>query len=512
VWACPAITSLETSRRIVQLAQGGAGVLTERRLQEIAGEDHVSAAPSTLDAYARDESFVGTVRPQFVVKAASADVVQALVNEARQTRTPLVPISSGAPHFHGDTVPAGGDAVVVDLSGMKKIDWIDRTERVAAFEPGVTFGELIPAVAKEGLRLNVPLRPRATKSVIGSMLSREPVIMPRYHWDVGDPLGSTEVVFGTGERFRTGAAAGPGSIEEQRQAGGAQKEAAGPSTNSWHRIIQGAQGTMGIVTWASARCEVLPDVEESFFAGSSDPAKLVEAMRWLVRLKLADECFLLSGSQIAALCSDSPEAYAALQAELPPWALFYNLAASGYFPEDRMRGQTLDTRDLMQKVGIASVRSLAGIAASRFLDEARQPCPGAYWKLQPRGGCQDIFFVTTYDKIAGLLSAMTQVASNAGCSALPIGTYLQPVVQGTSCHCEFSVFYDPESSAETKAVRALVKEAVNPLMAAGAFFSRPFGEVAPGIMNRDAASVALLKKVKEILDPAGILNPGRLCF
>jgi FAD/FMN-containing dehydrogenase len=31
-------------------------------------------------------------------------------------------------------------------------------------------------------------------------------------------------------------------------------------------------------------------------------------------------------------------------------------------------------------------------------------------------------------------------------------------------------------------------------------------------MNRDAASVEALKKVKAIVDPAGILNPGKLCF
>ncbi len=79
-------------------------------------------------------------------------------------------------------------------------------------EPGVTFGELIAAVAEKGLRLNMPLQPRATKSVVGSMLSREPVIMPHYHWDISDPIGSTEVVFGTGDMFRTGAAAGPGDI------------------------------------------------------------------------------------------------------------------------------------------------------------------------------------------------------------------------------------------------------------------------------------------------------------
>ncbi len=50
------------------------------------------------------------------------------------------------------------------------------------------------------------------------------------------------------------------------------------------------------------------------------------------------------------------------------------------------------------------------------------------------------------------------------------------------------------------------------LMAAGAYFSRPYGSWAQPVYNRDAASRDALRKVKAIFDPAGILNPGKLCF
>ena len=61
-------------------------------------------------------------------------------------------------------------------------------------------------------------------------------------------------------------------------------------------------------------------------------------------------------------------------------------------------------------------------------------------------------------------------------------------------------------------VRELSASAIKNLMAKGAFFSRPYGESAGMIMNRDTATVAALKKVKSIVDPDNIMNPGKLCF
>jgi FAD/FMN-containing dehydrogenase len=488
-------------------------MITEKKLIEIVGAGNVSRKQSTLEEYSNDMSFVNKMKPECVVKVRNTSDVEKIVKLAKENITPLVPVSSGPPHFRGDTVPSTGGAIIVDLSRMKKIIMVSRANRVAMFEPGITFGELIPAVAKEGLRLNTPLQPRRSKSVIGSMLEREPVIMPKYHWDIADPLASTEVVFGTGDIFRTGAASGPGTIKEQWAAGGAQKEAAGPSAASWHRIIQGAQGTMGIVTWASARCELLPRLEEPFLIGSSQLDRILETVHWLIRLRLVNECLVLNNSNLSVIMAKKlPQDYKNLKDTLPPWILLFNIAGYEYLPKERMSGQIKDMRDVTQRIGVEPVQAIGKVSAFELLEAIRRPSQEAYWKLRYKGACHDIFFLTIYDKLPELIEAMYAIADGAGYPASDIGVYLQPIVQGTSCHCEFNLFYNQESPSELAQVRKLSTDAIKNLMNKGAFFSRPYDENAAMIINRDAATVTALKKIKAILDPSNIMNPGKLCF
>jgi hypothetical protein len=488
-------------------------MIEEASLKKIVGAGNVISRPAVLDGYARDMSFVNTVRPDCVVKPRNTDDVQKLVKLARETATPLVPVSSGPPHFRGDTVPGAGGAIVVDLSDMKKIIRVDRLNRVTMFEPGVTFGELIPAVTKEKLRLNMPLLPRKTKSVTASMLEREPVVMPKYHWDIADPLDCVEIIYGTGDMFRTGAAAGPGSLEEQWAAGGAQVEAAGPSSASWYRIIQGSQGTMGIVTWSSARCELLPNLEEPFLVGSPELARIMEIVHWLIRLRIPNECFILNNTNLATIMADGkPQDYMKIKQELPPWILFYNLAGYEYFPEERIAADIADVKEISQRTGVEPVRSAGSISAYELLKKVQAPPGDFYWK-QPGGwNCQEIFFISNFQKVGPLVDTMSEAANKAGYATLDMGIYIQPIVQGVNFHCEFDLFYDPASPRETNRVRELAANTINPLISKGAFFSRPYGENARTIMNKDAATVAALNKVKTILDPDKIMNPGKLCF
>jgi FAD/FMN-containing dehydrogenase len=488
-------------------------MITLESLAKIVGPSRVSQETAALDAYARDMSFVNAVKPKYVVRPQNGQAIQKLVQLANETQTPLVPVSSGPPHFRGDTVPSTGGAVIVDLSGMRKIILVDRPRRVAMVEPGVTFGELIPAVEHEGLRLNMPLLPRQSKSVVGSMLEREPVLMPKYQWDISDPLACAGLFFGTGDEFRTGQAAGPGTIEEQWAVGGVQKAPYGPGTASYHRLIQGAQGTMGIVTWASMRCEILPSREEPFVVGSSRLETLLELSAWLIRLRMVNECFLLNSTTLAAIFAEKwPADYQKLKNALPAWTLFYAVAGYEYLPEERVGSYIKDITGLTQRLGVEAAKAVGGISANEILKAVKKPSGEPYWKLRYKGACQEIFFLTINDKLEGQIEAMEDLADKAGYTASDMGVYIQPIVQGTGCHCEFTLFYDLGNSRELSRVKELSVAATGKLLAKGAFFSRPYGESAGMILNKDAASVAVLNKFKKIFDPNKIMNPGKVCF
>jgi FAD/FMN-containing dehydrogenase len=482
-------------------------------LAQVVGGDNIIQLQSVLDEYCHNTGFVQPFKPSCVVRPKNAAEVVKIVNFANQNLIPLVPVSSGLPHRRGDTVPGAGGAIIVDMSQMKKIMRVDRIFRTALCEPGTPFGELTKAVNKEGLRLNMPLLPRKSKSVIGSMLEREPVTMPGYHWDISDPLTCVELVFGTGDVFRTGSAAGPGTLEEQWQANQGQNDSAGPSQFSLHRIIQGAQGTFGIVTWASLRCELLPKIEAPFFVGSSQINPIMEMVHWLIRLRLVNECFILNSTDIAKIMANkSSDEYQNAKNSLPPWVLFLNIVGYDYLPEKRVDVYTRDMKEVARRAGLEPVRVLGKFNAYEFLSLVNNPSPEPYWKDNGKGACEDIAFLTTYDSLSEFISIMQNTASDAGYPASDIGIYLQPAVQGTCCHCEFNLFFDPENSREVNIVRKLTGMATTKLLANGAHFSRPYGEMAQMIMNKDAATVAALKKIKTIYDPNNIMNPGKLCF
>jgi hypothetical protein len=258
---------------------------------------------------------------------------------------------------------------------------------------------------------------------------------------------------------------------------------------------------------------VLPRVEAPFLVGSGHLDKVLELLHWLVRLRLVNECFVVNNVNLSIiLAKDRPNGYQGIKDALPPWVVFFNLAGYDYLPEERVSYQIIDMQDVAQRIGVEPTKAIGKVSAAEILETVRRPSKEPHWKLHRKGACHDTFFLTLYDRLPDLIDIMHKVADEAGYPASDMGLYLQPIVQGTSCHCEFNLFYDPENERELVALKQLSSAAIPRLMANGAFFSRPYGESARTIINSDAASLAALKKIKAIFDPNNIMNPGKLCF
>jgi FAD/FMN-containing dehydrogenase len=155
---------------------------------------------------------------------------------------------------------------------------------------------------------------------------------------------------------------------------------------------------------------------------------------------------------------------------------------------------------------------MGGIEAGELASLLQAPSADPYWKLRLKSGFSDLFFLTTQDKTPAFADVMTEIARHQDYPAGRIGMYIQPLVMGASCHCEFDFYHDPADQREVEKIRKLISEAADKMEAMGAFFSRPYGPWADAAYRRSGDTADMQKKVKGIFDPKGILNPGQLCF
>ncbi|MFW9803647.1 MAG: FAD-binding oxidoreductase [Candidatus Thorarchaeota archaeon] len=475
------------------------------RLTAIVGEDNIVIDTTELSEYSGN--------PACVVKPTETEQAQQIVKLANEHRLHVIPTSSGLPRLRGQTSAKGEDTVIVDLRLMKRILRVDTKNRVVTVEPGVTFEELIHELDKNGLLPLMPLLPKASQSVLASALDQEPITTPRFHWDSPDPLLCTETIFGNGDLFRTGSAAGPGTLEEQWASGQAQKNPMGPSQFDPYRIIQGSQGTIGIVTWASIKCETKPKNGQLLLAPLENLEDLVEFTYIMLRRKLADDLFIMNALSLSSAMNMTHEEISEMERKLPEWTLILSFAGRGLMAQEELDYRVADSRDIATANGLTLTDSFDDIPAEEVKKMIGVPCPEQYWKLRYKGACKEVFFLTTLDLTSYLYSEFLNAARENRFPADSIGVYLQPTIQGTNTHCFFDIYYDSQDSNQSEAAEALFQNGSMLLMDKGAYFSRPVPAIAGSVFSRSSPeNISAMKRVKSIFDANLVMSPDNLCF
>ncbi|RIK06114.1 MAG: hypothetical protein DCC49_11760 [Acidobacteria bacterium] len=428
------------------------------------------------------------------MKVTEAVALPELIHDAAERGAGITVRSSTGPGREGRSEPAE-NCTQIDLSGIDRIININRDERVAIVEPGVTYQMLADAIEPHGLRVCHPLLPPAGKSVLASLIDREPQTIPKYHWDFTDPLLCAEVYFGTGERFRTGGAAGPGkTLEEQWSGGMFQKNPLGPAQTDLIKLVQASQGTMGIATWASVRLECKPEIRRGFVTAGSF-ARLAEFVSAITRRRLGDEIMLLDAAQAECLSSALNITAPALSGG--EWLLAIVIGSLPFHPEESIAFQVTEATELAAAVGVELNGDETGFV--RAITAAATAAGD--WKRASLGeDFSQIYFLSTLNRAEQLVDVARKAwGASEPDSDICVASYVQPLNQGRTCHVEVTI-----------QGRVSLDDGARKLAEAGAFFSRPSAATTPVAYERCPDTVRALRKVKDVLDPPHVLNPGRL--
>jgi FAD/FMN-containing dehydrogenase len=478
-------------------------------LKQIVGKNNISDTESDLLKYVSDLSLLQPGMAEAVVYPETSEQVSEVVKWANTKNIPVVPVSSKE-HFYGCTIPKQS-GVVVDLSKMNKIREIDIYNRKICVEAGVTWSQVTEELDKQDMRMIMPLLPHPGRSVLTDWLERE--VPTNTVYDYGEPMQSLEVVWPTGELFRAGSASVNG-YPDSRSKG---TNPSGPGLD-FYRFVQGAQGTMGIVTWTNLKIESKPKIDKVLFAAIDDLGRAQDFLYRILPRRIGQEVLLLNNVDLATILADKwPDDFEQLRTRLPAWTLILVVSGLVRRPEEKVAYEMEFLGEVMRNEfkDIALTGNLPGIPGieKKLLSLLRKPwSKKVYWKNQWKGAAQSLFFIAKPSDTPLYISIVEEIAAAHGYALEDLGMYIQPIEHNRACHMEFNFFYNPQCVSEKVLIKSLYHEAAKELLNGGAFFTRPYGDLAGINYERAAGYTVALKRVKKLFDPNNIMNPGNLCF
>ena len=200
--------------------------------------------------YRRDASVCAAGDPAAAVLVSSADEIVRVVKAAREADQPIYLRGAGSTYAGGANPTRGG--VVIDVSPMNRIVEIDRGRGLVIVEPGVTYGELLAVLGRDGLTVGIVPLTGASGTIGGAIASHGlGTGSPKYQ-STGDEVAGLEVILPDGELLRTGSAALAG-------AGFFHRYAIGPDLTG---LFLGANGTLGVITKLALWVHPLPPIRK----------------------------------------------------------------------------------------------------------------------------------------------------------------------------------------------------------------------------------------------------------
>ncbi|KRP99704.1 hydroxyacid dehydrogenase [Bradyrhizobium yuanmingense] len=457
------------------------------QFRKIVGDRHAITDPTDIEPYVTEERNLFHGRSPLVLRPGSTAEVSAICKLASAHNIALVP-QGGNTGLVGGQTPHNGE-VVVSLRRLDKIREVDTASNTMTVEAGVVL-QIAQAKASEVDRL-FPLSLGAEGScTIGGNLST-------------NAGGTAALAYGVAREMALGLEV---VLADGRVLNSLSKLKKDNTGYNLHNLFIGAEGTLGIITAATLKLFPKPRAIETAFVGLKSPAA---ALRLLTIAQGEAANALTSFELLSELAVDFSVRHGIdvrdPLAEKHPWYVLMELSSPS--EDARTPLETILGRAMEEEIVDDAV--IAASLAQR----------GAFWKLRdemsaaqkPEGG-------SIKHDISVPVAAVPEFIAEADAAVVKLIPSARPVPFGHlgdgNLHYNVSQPIGADTAdflARWHDVNAVVFEIV---LRMGGSISAEHGI---GVLKRDElpevkdkTAIELMRSIKTMLDPLGIMNPGKV--
>ncbi len=448
-------------------------------LKGIVGKENVLASDEDRKVYSYDGTSNWVHKPDVVVFPTETRQVEAVLKFADENRIPVTPRGGGT-NISGGSVPIRGGIVLV-MTKMNKILAIDPANLSVRVQAGVVLMDLQVALAAK--KLFFPPDPQSfLGATIGGMIAENaggPVCL-KYGVTKQYVLG-LKAVLPTGKTIEFG--------------GSTVKNVVGYDLVS---LITGAEGTLAVVTEAVLRLIPMPPARKTIIALFDDLPKAGETVGRVLdagtipaKIELLDNWVIRSIKRITGM--DLPEQAAAM--------LMFECDGKEEVVE----------QDSQKVIDVCT-----GIGATELIVAKDQQQAQTYWKARSAGFAAIFGAAPTVlaedvtvprSRMAEFIRRVMDICGKADLEVTVIG-------HAGDGNLHPSVMTDEKDPVHFEKANKAVDEIIEAAVEFGGVLS---GEHGIGLgkqkfmqRTQDPTFIEIMKKIKDIFDPNGILNPGKI--
>jgi glycolate oxidase len=441
-------------------------------------DGRVITDPDITDGYRRDQATLAPPgEPRCVVLARDSGEVAATVTWARRHGIPVVPRGGGSSLAGGASAVPG--CVILSLSRMNAIRELNPADELAVAEAGVLTADLDRAAAAHGLMYPPDPSSHEISTIGGNLATNAGGLRCVKYGVTRDAALGLEVVLADGSVLRTG-----------------RRTVKGVAGYDLTSLFVGSEGTLGVITSAVLRLRPRPPGSPTTVAASfRDFGQAARAVTAILRARLQPS--LLELLDRVTLRSIDEWKHLGFGDEVGA------LLIAQDDTEDAARRGTL-MGDLCAQQGAADVNVSASEAESRQLLDIRRL---AYPAAERLGATLVEDVCVPRSRLPDMIERIEQAADRHG-------VLIATVAHAGDGNLHPVFIFDRGLAEVPAAIWAAADEVFRAALDLGGTLT---GEHGVGVIKRrwlalelGVESMRVHRLIKNALDPAGILNPGKV--